>query len=117
MKRALAWMMIAAAILGVSRTASAQRGLRPSPLYLRLQKALAEQQQAQQQAAAQAAAAKAAADAHRREMHHQAGEARRESAKAAGKREAERRAEAAKKLIGSGGPATAKSEKPTTAKP
>lgn len=117
MKRALAWMVMAAVIWGgVSRTASAQRGLRPSPLYLRLQKLRAEQQQAEQQAAAQAAAAKAAADAHRREMHHQAGEARRESAKAAGKREAERRAEAAKKLNGSVG-TTTKTEKSTIAKP
>ncbi len=44
--------------------------------------------------------ARAAAEAHRKEMHHQAGDARRESAKAAGKREAERKAAEARKLFG-----------------
>lgn len=100
MQRAWVVMLIGTVLwTGMVGTASAQRGRRNySSMLQNLMKTQAAQAKALQEAAAKDAAARAAAEAHRKEMHHQAGEARRESAKAAGKREAERRADEAKKL-------------------
>ena len=103
MQRAIIVLLMAGFVwTGLAGTASAQRGRRNySAMLQNMRKAQAAQVKAMQEAAAREAAARAAAEAHCREMHHQAGEARRESAKAAGKREAERRAMEAKNLFGS----------------
>lgn len=103
MQRAIIVLLMAGLVwTGLAETASAQRGRRNySTMLQNMRKAQAAQAKAMQEAAAREAAARAAAEARRKEMHHQAGEARRESAKAAGKREAERRATEAKNLFGS----------------
>ncbi|HET6426288.1 MAG TPA: hypothetical protein VFG20_21530 [Planctomycetaceae bacterium] len=109
-------VMLAAAVMwsGLASPASAQRGRRNySSMLQNVMKAQAAQAKALQEAAAKEAAARAAAEAHRKEMHHQAGEARRESAKASGKREAERRAEDVKKLHGTSSGGSAKSSTKT----